>query len=198
MQIVDTRDRACPQPVIMVRNAMQQADELTVLVSAQDALNNVRRMAEKAGWKVRVEQRSDAQALILQKGAGAVEPIITPEMEQVCAPPGRSVVIVSGEEMGKGNAELGAILIKSFFYALSEAADKPQGIVFYNTGVKLTVTDSPVLESLLKLESQGVEVLICGTCLGFLSLKDQVAVGKVSNMYTITELLLAAGHTVTI
>jgi selenium metabolism protein YedF len=198
MQIIDARGKACPQPVVMARNAMQQAEELTVLVSAQDALNNVRQLAKKAGWKVQVEQREGGYALSLQKGSKAVEPVITPEMEAVCTPPARSVVVVSGEEMGRGNAELGAILVRSFFYALTEVEIKPQTIVFLNTGVRLTVADSPVLEALQKLVSQGVEILICGTCLGYFNLKEQVAVGQVSNMYTIAEKLLAAGHTVTI
>jgi selenium metabolism protein YedF len=198
MEIIDARGKACPQPVIMARNAMQQADELTVLVSAQDALNNVRHLAEKAGWKVEVEQRSDGYALSLQKGSKAIEPVITPEMEAVCAPPAGSVVVVSGEEMGRGNAELGAILMRSFFYALTEAEIKPKTIIFFNTGVKLTVAESPVLEALQKLETQGVDILICGTCLGFFSLKDRVVVGQVSNMYAIAETMLAAGHTVTI
>ncbi|MHB1355914.1 MAG: sulfurtransferase-like selenium metabolism protein YedF [Anaerolineae bacterium] len=198
MQIIDARGKACPQPVVMARNAMQQADELTVLVSAQDALNNVRHLAEKAGWKVQVEQREGGYALSLQKGSKAVEPVITPEMEEVCTLPARSVVVVSGEEMGRGNAELGVILMRSFFYALTEVEIKPRSILFLNTGVRLTVADSPVLEALQKLVSQGVEILICGTCLGYFNLKEQVAVGQVSNMYTIAEKLLAAGHTVTI
>ena len=198
MQIVDARGKDCPQPVVMARNAMQQADELMVLVSAQDALNNVRHLAEKAGWKVQVEQRSDGYALSLQKGSKAIEPVITPEMEVVYTPTANSVVVVSGEEMGRGNAELGAILMRSFFYALTEVEIKPKTIIFFNTGVKLTVADSPVLETLQKLAVQGVEILICGTCLGFFNLKDRVVVGQVSNMYTIAETLLAAGHTVTI
>lgn len=198
MQIVDARGKDCPQPVVMARNAMQQADELTVLVSAQDALNNVRHLAEKAGWKVQVEQRSDGYALSLQKGSKAIEPVITPEIEMVCNPTSRSVVVVSSLEMGRGNEELGAILMRSFFYALTEVEIKPQTIVFFNTGVKLTVAESPILEALQKLETQGVDILICGTCLGYFKLKDQIAVGKVSNMYTIAETLLAAGHTVTI
>lgn len=198
MQIVDARGKECPQPVIMARNAMQQADVLTVLVSAQDALNNVRHLAEKAGWKVQVEQRSDGYTLTLQKGTSAIEPVISPDMEGVCAPSSRSVVVVSSVEMGRGNEELGAILIRSFFYALTEVEIKPQTIILFNTGVRLTVIGSPVLEALQKLTAQGVEILICGTCLGYFNLKDQIAVGKVSNMYTIAETLLAAGHTVTI
>ena len=37
------------------------------------------------------------------------------------------------------------------------------------------------------LGQAGVEVLTCGTCLNCYGLTDQLAVGEVTNMYTITE-----------
>ena len=38
-------------------------------------------------------------------------------------------------------------------------------------------------------EAQGVEILTCGTCLDYYGIKDKLAVGTVSNMYTIVEKL---------
>jgi hypothetical protein len=43
-----------------------------------------------------------------------------------------------------------------------------------------------------------VEVLACGTCLGYYGLKKKVAVGEVSNMYTIAETMLSAGKVVSL
>ena len=37
------------------------------------------------------------------------------------------------------------------------------------------------------LESEGVTVLTCGTCLDFYGLKEKLAVGGVTNMYDIVE-----------
>ena len=37
--------------------------------------------------------------------------------------------------------------------------------------------------------SGGVEILTCGTCLDYYGIKDKLAVGTVSNMYTIVEKL---------
>jgi hypothetical protein len=36
-------------------------------------------------------------------------------------------------------------------------------------------------------------VLVCGTCLNHFAIKDNLAVGSVSNMYTIIETLSGAG-----
>jgi peroxiredoxin family protein len=37
------------------------------------------------------------------------------------------------------------------------------------------------------MEAQGVEILTCGTCLNFYGLTEKLAVGSVTNMYTIVE-----------
>ena len=60
------------------------------------------------------------------------------------------------------------------------------------------VEGSPILEDLRALAAQGVQILACGTCLGYFNLKDRVAVGTVSNMYTISETLLGAGRVVSL
>jgi intracellular sulfur oxidation DsrE/DsrF family protein len=71
-------------------------------------------------------------------------------------------------------------------------------IVFFNAGVKLVAADSPVLEDLQALAGRGVQILACGTCLGYFELKEKVAVGEVSNMYTIAETMLGAGKVVSL
>jgi selenium metabolism protein YedF len=106
------------------------------------------------------------------------------------------VLTVPCETMGRGDDELGAILIRSFFHALGQTTPRPDTIIFFNGGVKLVVEGSPVLEDLQALCGQGVELLACGTCLGHFDLKDKVAVGEISNMYTIAETLLRAAKVV--
>ena len=53
-----------------------------------------------------------------------------------------------------------------------------------------------MLEDLQSLCEAGVEILACGTCLVHYELKDKIAVGEVSNMYTIAEALLGAGKVI--
>lgn len=45
---------------------------------------------------------------------------------------------------------------------------------------------------------RGVKILVCGTCLGYFEIKDQLAAGTVSNMYDIAEAMLGAGRLVRI
>jgi hypothetical protein len=48
------------------------------------------------------------------------------------------------------------------------------------------------------LENSGIEMLVCGTCLGYFGLKEKLAVGQVSNMYDIAETMLTAGKVVSL
>lgn len=51
----------------------------------------------------------------------------------------------------------------------------------------MTTEGSDSLEDLKSLEAQGVEIMTCGTCLDYYGLKDKLAVGTVTNMYSIVE-----------
>jgi len=46
------------------------------------------------------------------------------------------------------------------------------------------------------LESQGVEIMTCGTCLNHYGLTEQLAVGSVTNMYAIAEKLMGAARVI--
>jgi selenium metabolism protein YedF len=89
-------------------------------------------------------------------------------------------------------------LVRAFFHTLGEVQPLPDTIIFLNSGVKLVVTGSPVLDDLRALRDQGISILACGTCLGHYGIKDQVATGEISNMYSIAEALLGAGKVVSL
>jgi TusA-related sulfurtransferase len=59
--VVDTSGLSCPQPVIMTRQAMQQVRQgkIVVWVDTGTSRDNVRRMAERAGWRVSVAERPE-------------------------------------------------------------------------------------------------------------------------------------------
>lgn len=192
---VDARGLACPQPVILTRAALQDADAVLAIVDNETARQNVTRMAEKAGWSVRAETRDDG--IYLQIGKAEAQPEVQVQAQAAAAPAaGPLVLVVPGDTMGRGDDELGAILIRGFFHAVGQVSPQPDALIFFNSGVKLVTEGSPVLEDLRALADQGVEILACGTCLGHYSLKEKVAVGEVSNMYTIAETLLRAGKVV--
>ena len=57
MIIVDARGLLCPEPVVRTQRAVKDGlDELTVLVDAQAAKENVTRFAESRGYTVLVQQ----------------------------------------------------------------------------------------------------------------------------------------------
>ncbi len=189
---VDARGLACPQPVLLTRAALAESDAVLTIVDNVTAQHNVTRMAEKAGCTVAVEQRADGIYLDIRK-AGAKAEV---EAEVGGRSAGPLVLVIPSATMGRGDDELGGILIRGFFHALTQTQPRPDTIIFFNTGVRLVVEGSPVLEDLRALCDEGIEILACGTCLGHFGLKDKVVVGEVSNMYTIAETLLRAGKVV--
>jgi selenium metabolism protein YedF len=193
-KIIDARGLACPQPVILARKGLTENSRITVIVDSETAQQNVTRIAVKSGCRVQEEKRADGIYLNIDKGDS---PIIEAETRPIAAPAaGPLVLIVPSEFMGRGDDILGNILIRAFFHTLGEVQPSPDIIIFLNSGIKLTIEGSPILEDLQAIADQGKEILVCGTCLGHYELKDKVAVGEVSNMYTIAEILLRAGKVI--
>jgi selenium metabolism protein YedF len=108
------------------------------------------------------------------------------------------VIVLNSDKMGEGDEKLGRRLIANFLKTLVSAEKKPLMLVLYNSGVKLAVKDSPVLESLQSLENLGVEIICCGTCVNFYGLVDLIQAGRVTNMSEIVKVLTEAENTVTL
>ena len=179
----------CPIPVIKTKKAMQALtgpETIEVLVDNEVAVQNVTKMASSSGGQVRSEKLGEAEYKIIigMEGAPALQ-----EEEVSCIPDakGDMVVVVSSDRMGTGNDELGKVLIKGFIFAVTQLDTLPKTMLFYNGGATLTTEDSASLEDLKSLEAQGVEIMTCGTCLDYYGLKDKLAVGTVTNMYSIVE-----------
>lgn len=200
--IVDARGQACPQPVILARRALAHDREVTVIVDNATARENVAGMARSQGHAVRIEEQgSDILVHISAQGAPApaAAPAPSPAPSPTPSPAptgGPTVVLFASDCMGRGSEELGGILVRSFLHTLNEVEPRPDTLVFLNSGVRLVVEGSPVLEDLQALAARGVQLLACGTCLGYYELKEKVAVGTISNMYTIAETLLGAGKVI--
>ncbi len=197
MLTVNAIGDACPIPVVKTKKAIEAltADEtVVVLVDNETALQNVTKAARTMGFEAQQETVSDKEFKItIQVVKGAVAP--AEEVPAACCCEGYKknyVVAVSSDKMGEGSEELGEVLIKAFFFALTQQDELPGTIIFYNGGVKLSTEGSPVLEDLKNLAAQGVEVISCGTCLNFYQLSEKLAVGEVSNMYDIVEHLRKA------
>jgi len=98
-------------------------------------------------------------------------------------------VVIRSNMMGYGNDKLGALLMRSYINSLPDLVHLPSVIVLYNTGVHLAVQGADTADSLVKLQSAGVTVLLCGTCVDYFEVGDRLAAGSVSNMVTINNTL---------
>lgn len=194
--IVNAIGDTCPIPVIKANKALKEMEEPGVLeihVDNEMAVQNLKRLASSKGLASSSEQLEDKhfavtfQVTSLPKDA--LEDEAPPCAEDVHR---NTVVAISSAAMGCGDDELGRTLMKGFLYALTQLEELPRTILFYNGGAALSTEGSESLEDLRHMEAQGVEILTCGTCLNFYGLSDKLAVGKVTNMYTIVEKLNAA------
>ena len=191
-KIIDCRGLACPLPVVNAKKAAEElnaGDVLTVLVDNEIAVQNLTRFAEHKGFGVSAEKKADREyaVVMLLSGASAAD---TREEEVACVMDSRRkgmLVVLSGNTMGTGDAKLGTSLMKAFVFALTKQDQLPDTILCYNSGAYLTCEGADTLEDLKLLESEGVTVLTCGTCLDFYGLKEKLAVGGVTNMYDIVE-----------
>jgi len=92
------------------------------------------------------------------------------------------LLILQSEGLGRGDEQLGSMLLANFLRLLGESEDKPNSLLFWNTGVRLACEGSHVLESLKWLEEQGVEILACTTCLEYFDLTEKLLVSKLTTM----------------
>jgi len=98
-----------------------------------------------------------------------------------------AVIQITNNGMGKGEQALQHKLIVKYLELLQMNESLPNAITFYTDGVKLVVEGSPALEQLRALESKGVRLIICSTCLEYYGLTEQVRVGIVGGMTDIIE-----------
>ncbi len=186
----------CPIPVIKTKKAMQEVngpETIEVLVDNEIAVQNVTKMAQAAGAQAASAKLGDKEYKVTITMNGA--PAVSVEDETVCQADSRTdtVVVIASDRMGNGNDDLGKVLIKGFIFAVSQLDQLPKTMLFYNGGAVLTCEGSDSLEDLKSLEAQGVEIMTCGTCLDYYQLKDKLAVGTVTNMYSIVEAMAGAG-----
>ncbi|MGM0396428.1 MAG: sulfurtransferase-like selenium metabolism protein YedF [Bacillota bacterium] len=196
---IDAKGLACPKPVILTKKELDQmtGGSVRTTVDNETARENISKLANSMGLEFSIEELGGTDcAITIHKSGKAGE--VEPEIAMVQKTDGGSVIIIQSDQMGKGDEELGSLLMKSFVYTVKETLPHPAAILFYNSGVRLTVKESPVLEDLQELLKSGVKIISCGTCLDFYGLKDNLAVGDISNMYTIYEKMQMGTNTITI
>jgi selenium metabolism protein YedF len=108
------------------------------------------------------------------------------------------MVMVANDRMGHGDDELGEKLMISFLKTLKEMGEELWRLVFVNNGVKLTIDGSDVLPVIQDLESDGIHILVCGTCLTHFDLLDKKLAGETTNMLDIVTAMQLADKVINI
>ncbi len=204
MKIIDAMGKACPVPVVLAKKAAaelaSEGGELQVLVDNQPACENLRNMAEGNGYAVMEEKIEPGRYRVTITVPVQEQEQVQPVTEQTPVKKEESglVVVISKDSMGQGSEELGKILIKGFLFSLTQLKNPPKAVLFFNSGVLLTVEGCNTLDDLRELEQAGTQIEICGTCADYYSVKDSIGVGKIVNMMTITERMAYAGSVINI
>ena len=101
------------------------------------------------------------------------------------------LLVIDSSGLGDGEPDLGERLMKAFLSVLFESGDLPARIISMNSGIFLTTEGSPVLDILKGYETQGTEILSCGTCLEYYGRSDRLRVGRQTNMKETVDALLS-------
>jgi selenium metabolism protein YedF len=200
MRIVDTKGQNCPIPLIETRKALRAShagEAFAVVTDDRTAFSNISRFLNDNRIKYSVSENHDTWTFNITNETGVSDTTPAENYFEAAGPEipsGDFAVVISSEIMGQGDDELGRKLMKSFFVALSCLDTMPSSIMFYNSGVKLTANDSEIIEILHEIERKGVEILICGTCVDHFKIGNKINLGKICDMYFITQKLSEAGN----
>jgi selenium metabolism protein YedF len=198
MKEIDARGQACPAPVLMTKTAVEEKDPsiIKVTVDNEAAKQNVSRFLQSRQFEVSEAREGNDYNVI-----GKKEDVVAsekPVVEKVETDIKKIMVMVATDRVGYGDDELGSKLMISFIKTLKEMGPELWRLVFVNNGVKLTIEGSEVLPVLKEYEKEGLQILVCGTCLDHFDLLDQKQVGETTNMLDIVTAMQLADKVINI
>ncbi len=185
--LIDARGEVCPRPVIMAEEALSKMGEgiLEILVDNEASVKNLTRFANKNGYYTENTKEDNYWRVKIVKGypceISPAEPqteksTLTSPLKMESSQPSDYFLIVATDTIGK-EEELGRILMKSFFETMKVTKELPKTIFFLNAGVRLTTINEEIIPILKEIESMGVEIFSCGTCLKYYNLESELKVG---------------------
>ncbi|OPJ62074.1 sulfurtransferase-like selenium metabolism protein YedF [Clostridium chromiireducens] len=203
-KVIDAKGKECPTPVIMAKKEIDGGNNSFVVEVDNDiAVQNLKKLANSQGFAVSIEEENTLFKVYFSKDLDKLSEAevfneTSDKLEENKTEIGNWSVFIGKEIIGAGNEELGKSLIKMYFYTISESDNLPKSILFMNDGVKVPTLNHQAAEHLRDLETKGVEILVCGACLNFYGLEEKLKVGKVSNMYYITNCMKEASKVITL
>lgn len=186
---IDAKGKPCPMPLVMTKKAFDGGEkEVEIIVDNETASLNLKKFAasENLNYEVNKEGELYRCRLYGEFTAKQSEEDVVAICDIDSGKTDDYVVFLASETLGHGSEELGKNLIKMAIYTLSQSDKLPHAILFMNGGVKLPCSDvEQIITSLEDMKNKGVKLLVCGACLDFFGIKEELKVGEVSNMYNI-------------
>jgi len=193
--IIDMLGQQCPLPVVEAKKALTQpgATGVTVLVDNAIAVQNLKKMADGLGYSFSHVQKEEAVYAVTMGTEGGETAVLPSDTILET-----KAFLLTGDQIGISEEAPAQRLMKLFLYTLAQASAAPKWILLVNKGVMLAITDADTLDDLKILALRGTTILACGACLEHYELTEKLAVGEISNMMEIVEILTAASNVVTL
>lgn len=106
--------------------------------------------------------------------------------------------MIINNEYCSGGEIVGKMLTDVFLRKLLASLQKPEVIIFYNSGTKLLTTTSETLLILEALQTSGVDLIACGMCVNGGCDNRSLKVGRITNMDEIVSILMKAQVVITL
>jgi selenium metabolism protein YedF len=167
-----------------------------VVVDNAASQQNVQRFLESQGFQTALEQVASDFVII---GNCDAMPAARPQPAPAPSSEARKIMVMCAtDRIGFGDDMLGLKLMVNFLRTLKEMGDELWRLVFVNNGVKLTIEGSEVLGDLQDYETEGLRILVCGTCLDHFDLLEKKQVGETTNMLDIVTAMQLADQVISI
>lgn len=207
-KVIDAKGMQCPMPVIMAKNEIDDGNIAFIIeVDNSIAVENLKKLANSRNMNCYVKENNKIFRVYFSKESKDNNESDADDCEEFNKllnseedknKLGSWSVFIGRDIIGSGDESLGKSLMKMYFYTISESSDLPKSILFMNNGVKVPTLNEQAIEHLKELENKGVEILVCGACLDFYDLEEELRVGKISNMYEITNHMKEASKVITL
>jgi len=190
---------ACPSPVMQLKETLEQETPaiISIIVDNEAARENVTRFLEHKNFIVTVDKFGVDFRVVGTAGEGTCE-IIERSEPEASSEARKIMVMVGTDRMGHGDDGLGASLLINFLKTLKEMGPDLWRLVFVNSGVTLTTQGSEAVPILQALIDDGLQILVCGTCLIHFQLLDKKQVGETTNMLDIVTSMQLADSVINI
>lgn len=186
---IDAFGKACPIPVMLVKKEIEKEnynnDTIEIDVDNYIAVKNITKLVNSLGANLNYTEIEGGYRINIDTSKcveiGSVDDDFDFYINDDVS------YLITNDKIGNGSSELGANLMQMFVYAMTQLEKIPKTIAFMNEGVKLCTLNDETIISLKELEEKGSRILVCGACLNYYNLADNLKVGEVSNAYEILD-----------